>query len=151
LGGRCYHMAEVFRHPEDVPAWQAAVQGDEIDWSSFPPDSVAAVDWPASAVWRELADANPDALIVLSTRANAAEWWESADATILPVLREDSYPEYEEWLAMAKALIVHEIGDRWDDQAVAEEFYERHNERVRCEAPADRLLEWRASEGWEPL
>ena len=87
LGGRCYHMAEVFEHLEDVPTWRAAARGDEVDWSSFPPDCVAAVDWPASAFWRELADANPDAVILLSTRESAAKWWESADETIFPVLR----------------------------------------------------------------
>ena len=151
LGGRCYHMAEVFTHLEDVPGWRAAIRGDETDWRTFPPDSIAAVDWPASAFWRELADANPEAVVLLSTRASAATWWESADATILPVLRRDSYPEYEDWLVMSKALVAREIGAKWDDRATAEAFYERHNERVRREVPADRLVDWTAADGWEPL
>lgn len=151
LGGRCYHMAEVFQHLEDVPTWRAAIHGEEADWRSFPPDSIAAVDWPASAFWPELAAAHPDAVIVLSTRASAAEWWESADATIFPVARKDSYPEYEEWLAMAKELLARELGEKWDDRTTAEAFYETYNERVRREAPADRLLEWRAADGWAPL
>jgi Sulfotransferase domain len=151
LGGRCYHMHEVFVHPEDVPAWRAAIRGDEPDWRTFPPDCVAAVDWPASAFWRELADASPDAVIVLSTRSSAAEWWESADATILPVLRKEGFPEYEDWLAMAKGLTAREIGEDWDDRAIAEAFYERHNAAVRRDAPPERLLEWRAADGWEPL
>jgi hypothetical protein len=151
LGGRCYHMAEVFQHLEDVPTWRAAIRGEEVDWGSFPPDCVAAVDWPASAFWRELAGANPDAVILLSTRDSATRWWESADATVLPVLRKDSYPEYEDWLAMTKELMVREVGEDWDDPAPAQAYYERHNERVRREAPAHRLLEWRAEEGWEPL
>ena len=151
LGGRCYHMAEVFQHLEDVPTWRAAVRGDELDWRYFPPDCVAAVDWPASAFWRELADANPDAVIVLSTRQNAAKWWESADETIFPVLRTPVQPEHEEWKQMVQELLAREIGADWDDPVRAQAFYERHNERVRREAPADRLLEWRAEEGWEPL
>jgi sulfotransferase family protein len=71
LGGRCYHMHEVFHHLEDVPAWCTAIRGGETDWREFPPDCVAAVDWPASAFWRELADANPGAVIVLSMRTPA--------------------------------------------------------------------------------
>ena len=67
LGGRCYHMHEVFTHLEDVLAWRAAIRGDAPDWREFPPNCIATVDWPASAFWRELADANPDAVIVLST------------------------------------------------------------------------------------
>ena len=151
LGGRCYHMSEVFRHPEDIPAWRAAIRGEETDWSSFPPDCVAAIDWPASAFWSELADANPEAVIVLSTRDSAAQWWESADATIFPVLRKDSFPEHEDWFVLGRELPAREIGEDWDDRAVAEAFYERHNEQVRRNAPADRLLDWRATDGWEPL
>ena len=151
LGDRCYHMSEVFRHLEDVPTWQAAIRGDEVDWSSFPPDCVAAVDWPASAFWRELADANPDAVIVLSTRDSAKQWWESADATILPVLRKEPDSGYEDWQAMTKGLFAREVGDDWDDPATAQAFNERHNERVRRDAPADRLLDWQAADGWEPL
>jgi Sulfotransferase domain len=151
LDGRCYHMAEVFEHLEDVPTWQAATRGDEVDWRSFPPDCIAAVDWPASAFWRELAAANPDALIVLSTRESAAKWWESADETIFPVLRKPVQPEHEEWRKMVHELLALEIGEPWDDPERAQAFYERHNEQVRREAPPDRLLEWRAQEGWEPL
>jgi len=151
LGGRCYHMAEVFQHLEDVPTWRAATRGDELDWSTFPPDSVAAVDWPASAFWRELADASPDAVIVLSTRDSAAKWWESADETIFPVIRNPVEAEHEEWKQMVLELLTREIGSDWDDAGRAQAFYERHNDRVRQEAPAERLVEWRAEDGWDPL
>jgi hypothetical protein len=151
LGDRCYHMAEVFHQLEDVPAWHAAIRGNEVDWRSFPPSCVAAVDWPASAFWRDLSAANPEAVIVLSTRESAAKWWESADETILPVLRNPVEPKHEEWKRMAHELLAREIGPDWDDAARAQAFYERHNEDVRREAPADRLLEWRATDGWEPL
>jgi sulfotransferase family protein len=151
LGGRCYHMAEVFQHLEDVPAWRDAIRGDGPDWRAFPPDCVAAVDWPASAFWHELADANPDAVIVLSTRESATEWWESADATIFPVIRKPASRGHEEWLQMCEELLAREIGESWDDAETAQAFYERYNDRVRREAPADRLLEWRAADGWEPL
>jgi sulfotransferase family protein len=151
LGGRCYHMAEVFQHLEDVPTWRAATRGDEIDWRAFPPDCVAAVDWPASAFWRELADANPDAVILLSTRESPTQWWESADQTIFPVLRNPVEPEHEDWHEMVHALAEREIGADWDDAERAQAFYERHNAQVRREAPADRLLDWQARDGWEPL
>jgi hypothetical protein len=153
LGDRCYHMAEVFEHlEEDVPAWRAAIRGDDVDWSSFPPSCVATVDWPASAFWRELAEANPEAVIVLSTRESAAKWWESCDETILPVLRKPvEQPENEEWQQMALELAAREIGPDWDDAEHAQAFYDRHNAQVRREAPADRLLDWRATDGWEPL
>jgi hypothetical protein len=151
LGDRCYHMAEVFQNLEDVPTWRAATRGGEVDWRAFPPSCVATVDWPASAFWRELADANPEALIVLSTRESAAKWWESCDETIFPVLRNPVEPRHEEWRDMAHELAAREIGPEWDNADHAQAFYERHNAQVRREAPADRLLDWRATEGWEPL
>src|SRR4029077_214821 len=67
LDGRCYHMGETFGLPEDIPVWHAAVNGTAPDWNSFLAEFVAAVDWPACAFWSELADANPDAVVLLST------------------------------------------------------------------------------------
>ena len=39
----------------------------------------------------------------------------------------------------------------WDDRAQAIAAYERHNEDVRAHADPDRLLEWRAGDGWAPI
>lgn len=151
LGGRCYHMHEVFTHLEDVPAWRAAIRGAEPDWRTFPPASNATVDWPASAFWRELSDAHPEAIVLLSTRSSAEEWWASADATVFGVLRKDELPEYGEWLPMCQELAVRELGTDSDDAATAQAYYERHNAHVRALAPPDRLLEWKAGDGWEPI
>jgi len=37
------------------------------------------------------------------------------------------------------------------DEAAAKAAFERHNRHVRETVPPDRLLEWRAADGWEPL
>lgn len=151
LGGTCYHMTELFnRHAEDLPTWSAATRGDAVDWRAFMQDYTAAVDWPASAFWRELSAAYPDSIIVLTTRRDTDEWLESCEATVFPAIRRESYPEYPEWLAMVQALSAREIGENWDaNDATA--FYERHNAAVRAEAPPERFLDFRASDGWEPL
>lgn len=151
LDGRCYHMSEVFEHPEDVDVWRAAARGNEPAWGTFPSDCVAAVDWPASIFWRELAAAHPDATVVLSTRRDATQWWESCDATILPFARRDRPMESKEWLAMFHEQLEREIGQNWDDAATAMAYYERHNAAVRAETPAKRLVDWTAADGWEPL
>ena len=151
LGGRCYHMVEVFEHLEHVPVWREALDGRPPDWNEFLGDYLAAVDWPASAFWRELADASPDALIVLSVRDDAESWWQSADQTIFTITRRKEYPEHEEWLAMAHELLETRLGTRWDDRETAVAAYERHNAEVRATAPRERLLEWNARQGWGPL
>ena len=38
-----------------------------------------------------------------------------------------------------------------DDEAAAKAAFLRHNADVRARVPRERLLEWRASDGWEPL
>jgi hypothetical protein len=150
LGGRCYHMVEVFEHLGHVPVWRDALRGRPPDWNAFLADYVAAVDWPASAFWRELAEANPDALIVLSVRDDPETWWRSADQTIFTITRRTEY-EHAEWLAFVQELLEARIGRPWDDRAAAMAAYERHNDDVRATAPRDRLLEWNAREGWKPI
>ncbi len=151
LGGRCYHMHEVFAHLDHAPMWRAALNGTSPAWSSFLHDYSAVVDWPAAAFWRELSAANPDALVVLSTREDAATWWRSADATILDVARLDDYPAARDWFALFQELLRTQLGEEWDDAETAMAAYERHNAAVRASAPSERLVEWRAGDGWGPL
>lgn len=146
LGGPCYHMLEVFEHPAHVAQWHAAARGEPPDWRELLAGYRAAVDWPASAFWPELARAFPDALVLLSVR-DADAWWRSAEKTIFPTIGRAA----GEWRAMIDALFAARFTPHVDDRAAATEAYERHNARVREEVPAHRLLEWRPGDGWEPL
>ena len=147
LGGPCYHMSEVFAHPEHIPVWHAAARGEMPDWSRLLRDYRAAVDWPASAFWPELSRAFPDALVLLSVR-DADAWWSSASETIFPaLLKQTGGP----WREMIEALFASRFTDAITDRDAAIAAYEAHTARVRAEVPAHRLLEWRASDGWQPL
>jgi len=59
LGRPCYHMFEVFEHPEHVPIWHRAARGEPVDWNEIFGGFVATVDWPGAAFWRELTAAAP--------------------------------------------------------------------------------------------
>src|SRR5579862_575672 len=76
LDGKCYHMMEVFENPHHVADWQSAADGNMPDWDKLFTGYVAAVDWPVSAYYYELAHAYPDALVVHSVRDPDA-WWGS--------------------------------------------------------------------------
>ena len=151
LSGRCYHMHEVFANLDHVPVWRQALRGDMPDWNEFLGGYVAAVDWPASAFWSQLAEANPDAIVVLTQRDDAATWWRSANETILKVGRKDELPEYGDWLALFHELLQARIGEQWDDAATAMAAYERNDQDVRAAFPAERLVEWQPSDGWGPI
>jgi hypothetical protein len=154
LGGPCYHMFELIAHPQNVPIWEAAVRGDDVDWGSLFDGYAATVDWPGCAFWRDLVAANPDAPVLLSTRDSAQTWWASMEQTIVPALQGPALSEHPD--LMRGQEMVHELFRRrftpdWADRDAAIAAYERHCDDVRREVPEGRLIEWQAGEGWEPI
>lgn len=146
LGGPCYHMFEVREHPEHIPLWHAAARNEAVDWQALLGGYLAAVDWPVSAFWPEIAAAFPDAVILLSSR-DAEGWWKSASQTIFPAtLRVDN-----EWRGMIDAMFASRFTSRIDDKDASIAAYEAHNRKVRELAPAARLVEWQPGDGWQPL
>ncbi len=137
--GRCYHMFEVFEQPESVAGWHRIVRGESRDWDSLMGGYAASVDWPAAAYWPELSAANPDAIVLLSSRSTPRTWWESMEKTIVPTLTMDLPPDavgMGEHRAMVLDMLDSRFTSRWRDPDSAMAAYERHNERVRAEVPA---------------
>lgn len=152
LGGRCYHMREIPGHPFDLgDGWNRVLTGDTRDLAQLLDSYVATVDWPASMFWRELSEANPDAILLLSVRDTPETWWQSVDATILPYARLALEPGWNEGRGLLDLLERFTGTTQWDHPATMMAAYERHNTEVRRRAPAGRLLEWRATEGWAPI
>lgn len=151
LGRPCYHMLEVFSHPDHVGLWRAAAEGDKVDWQAMLQDYGATSDFPACLFWSEILDANPDAIVVLSTRKDAETWWESASQTIFALDGSQMPPEMTEWFEMWRTVATARFTPDWSDKASSIAAYERHNADVRASAPPDRLVEWRPSDGWDPL
>lgn len=66
LGAPCYHMKELMKaqnYRRHVALWQAAADGEEVDWNALFKGYVAAVDLPASCMYRELMKRYPDAKV----------------------------------------------------------------------------------------
>lgn len=150
LDAPCYHMVEVIAHPEAVPLWRDAIAGTPR-WDEIYAGYAAAVDWPTSAFWRDLMDAAPDAVVLLSVREPDA-WWTSASHTIFASMQrfEDDDP-IAGFGGMVTALLTERFTPHWDDRSEAIAAYERHNDAVRATVPSDRLLEWWPGDGWAPL
>ena len=155
VGGRCYHMAELYATPEHIPVWHDAIGGHPPDWDKFLGGYRATVDLPAAAFWRELAEHNRDAVIVLSVRDNAGQWWDSWSNTIVAAAatRKPSPGSLlADYAAMVTDLMFKRLGvTNPADKAEMVAAYERHNDTVRAGAPPARLLEWRPADGWAPL
>lgn len=146
LGGPCHHMIELFAHPDQVSTWHAATRGEMPDWKHFLSDYAATVDWPSAAFWPEISEAFPDAILLLSVR-DPESWWKSASATIFQAIPLAEGP----WRAMVEDMMRARFTSDLDDRAQCIAAYEAWYTNARARIPRDRLLEWRASDGWAPI
>jgi Sulfotransferase domain len=143
---------------DDIEVWHRAVNGDQPDWNAFLAEYTATVDWPACAFWREISAANPDAVILLSSR-DTDGWWRSASNTIFTLTDRPEAagappgapPSIDAQRAMAVDMLVNTFTPGWRDEAEAKRAYEAHNADVRASAPADRLIDWHPGDGWKPI
>jgi hypothetical protein len=147
-------MMEVFARLEaDPPMWTAAIRGGSIDWAAFLDGYGAIVDWPGAACWQEIADAFPDAIVLLSTRTDAEAWFRSASDTIFIAgeqERKDPKGPMVAWVEMVDAMQSRH-GMVWGDHDSCVAAYDAHNAAVRAAVPASRLVEWQPGDGWGPL
>jgi len=156
LGAPCYHMVELFKHPEHVQAWERALDGRTSEWDTLFAGYGATVDWTGAAFFAELADAYPDAIVLLSTR-DPDDWWRSFRDTTLENLQSEVDPDdpWERAIAPAKQLTFRLLTDRftpdWADEVAAKAAYKRHNAAVRAAIPPGRLVEWRPGDGWPAI
>ena len=125
LGGPCYHMAEVWSHPEHIPLWRQGFKGILPDWRKIFMGFAAAVDEPASCFWKEMSRAFPNALVILSVR-DAQSWWESANNTIFNDVRNEAPPGppfVKDWHAMVIEMTRSLFPDWVDDKKSAIEVF----------------------------
>jgi hypothetical protein len=164
----CYHMTEVFAHPDHADFWVAAWHGEPVDWDGVLGDYEATVDWPACTFYEELMRRNPEAKVLLSVR-DPERWYESTRSTIyeLTSLVEGSAISRIIFgvisllifggftgrrSSLASDIIWQGTFDgRFEDKAYAIGVFERHNEEVKRHVPRERLLVYEVKEGWGPL
>lgn len=145
--GPCYHMVEVFKNPKAPGYWEAAADRDAVDWAEVFAGYGATVDWPSATFYRELAEAFPEAKVVLTLRDPQA-WFASTQATIFQHGFDNAADPFQR---MVSKVIGRLFDQRLHDEAHAIEVFNRHNETVRRAIPAERLLVYDVAEGWAPL
>jgi hypothetical protein len=153
--GPCYHMMEVHKDQGRAAAWLEASRGASPDWEAIFDGFASTVDWPACTFWRELAEAYPDAKVLLSQR-EATGWHKSVMNTIYRAIT--SVPDEATEgaavtsLTMATDLVLRRTFDgKLADADYAIEVFNRHNQAVRDAIAPERLLVYEPGQGWEPL
>lgn len=155
---KTHHMIEVLSMGSgaQLDYWDQIGQGAKLDWQTVFDGYQACVDFPACGYWRELADAFPDAKIILNVRDFEA-WYASADATIYRVssgfpLWMRPIPRIKKIRRMLDAVIWQAVfKGRFADKAFAKQVWDQHLNEVKSGLPAERVLVFDVREGWEPL
>jgi hypothetical protein len=146
--GPCYHMSEALEHPAHWPLWEQAIRGEPVDWEAIFADWGSTTDTPGCHFYKELAARYPEAKVVLSVR-DPEKWFASTQNTILSGAVAGFHS------ARGSLPLVEALGwgtdPRVHDKAWMLDRYHRHNEAVQRAIPADRLLVYTVSDGWEPL
>lgn len=152
--GPCHHMFEVRDNPELLPDWLAAADGNQMDWHQVFRGYRSQVDWPGAIYWRELAEAFPDAKVILSVREPNG-WFDSVQTTINPFIEARGKHGSVHMNAIAemchKAISGAIFDGRLSDRAHAVSVFEQHIVDVQSVIPAERLLTFDVREGWVPL
>jgi hypothetical protein len=152
-------MIDIIRDPTPLPYWQAAADGEKVDWTEALAGWESSVDWPGT-YWEEMAETWPDAPVLLSERDPEA-WYRSCKNSIHAAkelaMRGERHPPEEnppspEVMQMINGLIWNgTFNGRFMEKDYAIDVFQRHNEKVKSKLPADRLLVWEVKQGWEPL
>ncbi|UOQ42856.1 hypothetical protein MUN89_12885 [Halobacillus salinarum] len=152
LGAPCCHMSALPGHPFNLAnGWKEALKTGSTNWDKLLEEYIAAVDWPVSLFWKQLSEHYPDAVVLLSVRENVEDWWESVDSTILKHARKAMSPDWQEGRDLVAMLEQFTGTKDWDHPEVMKNAYLKHNQEVRNAIPSDRLVEWKAADGWEPI
>ena len=146
--GPCYHMTEVFEHPESVPMWVQAAKGNP-DWDTIFNGYKACVDFPACTHWRTLMEVYPQAKVILSMR-DAGRWFDSVNETIMSK-KTVEFTKNSPLFEMMKRNIYDLFDGRIFEREHMIDCFNKHVQEVKSVVPAERLLVFEAKMGWQPL
>ena len=149
---KCYHMMEC--NPEDQKRWLGLARGETMDWEAVFDGFQASVDWPSSNFWREQRAHYPDAKVILSLR-DGESWYASVMNTIYPhssKMVDDEIEANQNFGRFAMEMVWDRLFDgKLDDKARVIDAFNKHNQAVIDEVPADQLLVLKVGSGWKPL
>jgi hypothetical protein len=163
--GPCYHMVEVLKDLRIAEDWFDALEG-HADWDRIFAGYPATVDWPAAFFYKELIDYYPDAKVLLSVR-DADGWARSMYDTLWGIVHGDTLmhdlslaryridPLWRRYTDFMRAMfdksgLFTAMTDGVESGEIAMAM-DQWNAEVIATVPADRLLVWRAEDGFGPI
>ena len=162
--GPCFHWVDVLADLEhQVPLWDGAMS-ETVALPSILDGYGSTADWPGGFFVKQLIEDYPDAKVLLSVR-DPERWEPSFTETIVHMCYGESMirllssaraqidPLWKRYLEFVNRMFFSPEGT-FPAGCSPEDLiagFDAHNERIKRIVPADRLLVWEATDGWEPL
>ena len=148
--GPCYHMSEMLSQIRShLPLWVESAKGNP-QWDTIFANYQSSTDYPGCMFWRDLVTKYPDAKVILSTR-DADKWFESGAATVFSPEHRAQFEGNPQMAEFFQLTVFGDLGDSLGDRARMVDYFNRWNQAVIDEVSPDKLLVYRAGDGWEPL
>ncbi|KAI1158589.1 hypothetical protein F5B18DRAFT_656491 [Nemania serpens] len=165
-----YHMSTFVDHPEDHKHWEyvikAKIAGQNIPrsvWDELFREYQAVVDAPSCYFAIDLAEAYPDAKVIILNR-DGDKWYESFAKTVQKMIKRRESLRLLEWvlrpcLPIQVSAIIR-IGNLLSKSGIGlgsykkEEclrFFQKYYANCRVNIAAERYIEFKVQDGWSPL
>jgi len=163
--GKCYHMIELLNNPKGLPCFVDAENGKNPDWDSLFTGYLSAIDYPVAKYYKQLIAKYPNAKVIHTVR-DPESWYNSCMQTIFwaskpnasriikMLVRMPFSKDLRKRLPVLKyngMLVDKEFGKNLKDKATVIKKYNERTEEVLATVPKERLLVFKAQDGWEPL
>ena len=156
--GPCFHMFDIIGNEERLAQWEKIIcDGQHPDWEAVFDGYTSAADGPSAIYYREIAEAFPEAKIILTVR-DAESWYQSTYDTLyqLVLMSEKNPPIADSLQARIYRITSTMVWDgvfhgRFSDKDYAIEIFNNHNQEIIQNVGLDNLLVYDVKQGWEPL
>lgn len=168
----CYHMHTLIDDPSRAPQWVRAYEAKYAakgtfareDWDRLLGDCQAVCDIPAAFFGADIADAYPEAKVIILNR-DPEQWYDSVLHSIYPFTRPKALgtilkmiycfafdDSMRKLAAHNKTMAGLAMGyDHGREKEKALSWYSAQYGEFRARIPAERRIEYSIEDGWKPL
>jgi len=163
---KCYHMSELMMDTSRLKYWKQLEKEGHTDFAALFEGYQSITDNPGCIYYKEFFKQYPNAKVILTVR-DAEKWYESTLKTIFDVTPKSFGEKLRIMFKTITSTHVRKLAPvfKYADDAIWQGFFEgnfidkdwaikkfnAHTEEVKNTIPADQLLIYEVSEGWEPL
>lgn len=164
--GSCAHMQELFGNSVKRNQWIEFFETGKTDFDDLFAGYQSSTDFPGYLLYTELAEQYPGLKFILTLR-DPEEWYESVLRTIYDVvphtpeakeallLRAEKNPKLKSIAAglelVEEYLLQRHFAGEFLDKEATIARYLAFQDELRTRVPGQDLLEFKISDGWEPL